>query len=183
MGPLAEGARHPLPCTGTRRTPALQVTADLDVVQREEFLKFLYNESTLRGATIVYTTHIFEGLDGWPTQIIFLNSETLNVEAVHHFTESSGGSVLEVREPCVRAVSIVALRRTVVPAVFQRATRVACLNNGEDVCGSFCNACISTLPPLLLPPSSRTRPETTVPSQPRFPLKGKVPKMLRTTDV
>jgi|EP00670_Eutreptiella_braarudii_P006775 CCR4-NOT complex subunit CAF16 len=73
-----------------------EVTADLDVVQREEFLKFLYNESTLRGATIVYTTHIFEGMDGWPTQMVFLNAETNNIEAVHYFKE--GDNVLQVVE-------------------------------------------------------------------------------------
>eukprot|EP00667_Euglena_gracilis_P006435 EG_transcript_6491 len=73
-----------------------EVTADLDVVQREEFLKFLHRESAIRGATIVYTTHIFEGLDGWPTEIIFLNSQTRNVDHVHYMKE--GECVLQVVE-------------------------------------------------------------------------------------
>uniref|UniRef100_A0A7S1I7M0 ABC transporter domain-containing protein n=1 Tax=Eutreptiella gymnastica TaxID=73025 RepID=A0A7S1I7M0_9EUGL len=62
-----------------------EVTADLDVVQREEFLKFLYEESSKRGVTILYTTHIFEGMDGWPTQMVFLNAMTRDVEHVHYF--------------------------------------------------------------------------------------------------
>lgn len=73
-----------------------EVTADLDVVQREEFLKFLYEESVSRGTTVVYTTHIFEGMDGWPTEMIFLNAKTRDVEAVHHFKE--GDNVLDVVE-------------------------------------------------------------------------------------
>ena len=93
-GPKAKSPAKPPEIPGLRRSPP-QVTADLDVVQREEFLKFLYNESTLRGATIVYTTHIFEGMDGWPTQMVFLNAETNNIEAVHYFKE--GDNVLQVR--------------------------------------------------------------------------------------
>ena len=62
-----------------------EVTADLDVVQREEFLKFLYDESSKRGVTILYTTHIFEGMNGWPTQMIFLDAMTRDVSHVHYF--------------------------------------------------------------------------------------------------
>eukprot|EP00744_Colponema_vietnamica_P009561 GILI01013585.1.p1 GENE.GILI01013585.1~~GILI01013585.1.p1 ORF type:complete len:580 (+),score=103.97 GILI01013585.1:262-1740(+) len=50
-----------------------EATADLDVDQRHELLKFLFLESVRKGTTIIYTTHIFEGLSGWPTEVIFLD--------------------------------------------------------------------------------------------------------------
>lgn len=50
-----------------------EATADLDVDQRHELLKFLFLESVQKGTTVLYTTHIFEGLSGWPTEIVFLD--------------------------------------------------------------------------------------------------------------
>ncbi|EJD53510.1 P-loop containing nucleoside triphosphate hydrolase protein [Auricularia subglabra TFB-10046 SS5] len=46
-----------------------EVTVDLDVLVRDDLLAFLKQESEERGATIVYATHIFDGLDGFPTHI------------------------------------------------------------------------------------------------------------------
>ncbi|KAF9265368.1 P-loop containing nucleoside triphosphate hydrolase protein [Marasmius fiardii PR-910] len=46
-----------------------EVTVDLDVLVRSELLKFLREESETRGATIIYATHIFDGLDNFPTHI------------------------------------------------------------------------------------------------------------------
>lgn len=70
-----------------------EVTADLDVVQREAFLTFLYRESAARGVTVVYATHIFEGLDGWPTEIVFLNAATKNLDHIHRM--QTGQNVLQ----------------------------------------------------------------------------------------
>jgi len=50
-----------------------EVTVDLDVVGRADFLQYLKNESETRGATIMYATHIFDGMNDWPTHIVFLN--------------------------------------------------------------------------------------------------------------
>ena len=44
--------------------------ADLDFHMRSNLLRFLYEESELRGVTIVYSTHIFEGLGEWPTDVM-----------------------------------------------------------------------------------------------------------------
>lgn len=46
-----------------------EVTVDLDVVVRQDLLAFLKKESEERGATILYATHIFDGLGGWPTHV------------------------------------------------------------------------------------------------------------------
>jgi CCR4-NOT complex subunit CAF16 len=50
-----------------------EATADLDVDQRHKLLRFLFDESVRRGVTVVYTTHIFEGLDGWASDCIILD--------------------------------------------------------------------------------------------------------------
>ncbi|KAF8558779.1 P-loop containing nucleoside triphosphate hydrolase protein [Imleria badia] len=40
-----------------------EVTVDLDVLVRNELLTFLRNDSIARGATILYATHIYDGID------------------------------------------------------------------------------------------------------------------------
>ncbi|KAI0035394.1 P-loop containing nucleoside triphosphate hydrolase protein [Vararia minispora EC-137] len=46
-----------------------EVTVDLDVQVRDDLLRFLKQDSEGRGATIVYATHIFDGLSGFPTHV------------------------------------------------------------------------------------------------------------------
>ncbi|KAK0230779.1 P-loop containing nucleoside triphosphate hydrolase protein [Armillaria fumosa] len=46
-----------------------EVTVDLDVLVRDDLLKFLRNDSETRGATIIYATHIFDGLNDFPTHV------------------------------------------------------------------------------------------------------------------
>ncbi|KAL0949945.1 hypothetical protein HGRIS_009970 [Hohenbuehelia grisea] len=46
-----------------------EVTVDLDVLVRDELLQFLKSDSETRGATILYATHIFDGLGHFPTHI------------------------------------------------------------------------------------------------------------------
>lgn len=49
-----------------------EVTVSLDVVVRQDLLRWLKRESETRGATILYATHIFDGLDDWPTHVHYL---------------------------------------------------------------------------------------------------------------
>jgi len=49
-----------------------EVTISLDVVVRIDLLNWLKKESEVRGATIIYATHIFDGLDAWPTHLHYL---------------------------------------------------------------------------------------------------------------
>jgi hypothetical protein len=83
-----QGLRN-LPCCATKRVDpctqqdfhkksksAMQVllldeiTVDLDVLARANLLTYLKKECEERGATIIYATHIFDGLDDWPTDIV-----------------------------------------------------------------------------------------------------------------
>ena len=55
-----------------------EVTTDLDVVSRQALLQFLREECEERGATVVYSTHILDGLDDWPSHVVHLQNGTLN---------------------------------------------------------------------------------------------------------
>ncbi|KAI0686505.1 P-loop containing nucleoside triphosphate hydrolase protein [Cytidiella melzeri] len=46
-----------------------EVTVDLDVMVRDDLLTFLKSDSEKRGATILYATHIFDGLNNFPTHV------------------------------------------------------------------------------------------------------------------
>ncbi|KAI8344342.1 P-loop containing nucleoside triphosphate hydrolase protein [Chlamydoabsidia padenii] len=54
-----------------------EVTVDLDVLVRADFLAFLKEETDTRGATIVYATHIFDGLGQWPTHVAHVSEGTV----------------------------------------------------------------------------------------------------------
>ncbi|XP_043723904.1 ABC transporter I family member 20 [Telopea speciosissima] len=49
-----------------------EITVDLDVLGRADLLKFLRKECEERGATIIYATHIFDGLEDWPSHIVYV---------------------------------------------------------------------------------------------------------------
>merc|ERR1711959_266766 len=51
-----------------------EVTVDLDVVSRSDLLSYLKEETESRGATILYATHIFDGLDHWATHLAHIQS-------------------------------------------------------------------------------------------------------------
>jgi CCR4-NOT complex subunit CAF16 len=46
-----------------------EVTTDLDVIARADLLAFLREESESRGLTILYATHIFDGLESWASHL------------------------------------------------------------------------------------------------------------------
>ena len=49
-----------------------EITVDLDVVARIDLLIFFRTETEQRGATIIYATHIFDGLEAWPTHAAYV---------------------------------------------------------------------------------------------------------------
>lgn len=49
-----------------------EITVDLDVLVRANLLKYLKEECEIRGATIIYATHIFDGLNDWPSHIVYV---------------------------------------------------------------------------------------------------------------
>ncbi|GFP82926.1 ABC transporter i family member 19 [Phtheirospermum japonicum] len=54
-----------------------EVTVDLDVVARMDLLDFFKEECEQRGATIVYATHIFDGLETWATDLVYVQDGML----------------------------------------------------------------------------------------------------------
>lgn len=51
-----------------------EITVDLDVVGRLKLLAFFKEECDLRKATIVYATHIFDGLESWVTHLAYMEN-------------------------------------------------------------------------------------------------------------
>ena len=49
-----------------------EITVDLDVVARMRLLDFFRVECEERGATILYATHIFDGLEKWTTHMAYM---------------------------------------------------------------------------------------------------------------
>lgn len=49
-----------------------EITVDLDVLARADLLRFLKKECEERGATIIYATHIFDGLEDWPSHMVYV---------------------------------------------------------------------------------------------------------------
>eukprot|EP01097_Dermamoeba_algensis_P002943 TRINITY_DN2174_c0_g1_i1.p1 TRINITY_DN2174_c0_g1~~TRINITY_DN2174_c0_g1_i1.p1 ORF type:complete len:291 (-),score=43.62 TRINITY_DN2174_c0_g1_i1:85-957(-) len=51
-----------------------EVTVDLDILVRQDLLSYLTSETQKNGVTIVYATHIFDGLAEWPSDILHLSN-------------------------------------------------------------------------------------------------------------
>jgi CCR4-NOT complex subunit CAF16 len=49
-----------------------EITTDLDLIARQDLLAFLREESEVGGTTILYATHIFDTLDRWATDLVYL---------------------------------------------------------------------------------------------------------------
>lgn len=52
-----------------------EITTSLDVCVRQDLLQWLVKESDERGATIIYATHIFDGLDEWASHLFYLTNK------------------------------------------------------------------------------------------------------------
>ena len=72
---------------------------DLDVVVREDLMAFLKEESEQRGCTIVYITHIFDGMEAWPSHVGFLaNGEFERVDRAENIPDLKQGKLMELVE-------------------------------------------------------------------------------------
>ena len=54
-----------------------EITVDLDILGRLDLLAFFKEECETRGATIVYATHIFDGMADWMTHLAFTSNGEL----------------------------------------------------------------------------------------------------------
>lgn len=50
-----------------------EITVDLDLLSRSNFLGFLKTETESRACTIVYATHILDNLADWPTHLVHMH--------------------------------------------------------------------------------------------------------------
>jgi CCR4-NOT complex subunit CAF16 len=50
-----------------------EITVDLDLLSRHNFLQFLKRETENRSCTIVYATHILDNLAAWPTHLVHMS--------------------------------------------------------------------------------------------------------------
>ncbi|PVI04685.1 P-loop containing nucleoside triphosphate hydrolase protein [Periconia macrospinosa] len=50
-----------------------EITVDLDLLSRSNFLQFLKRETETRPCTIVYATHILDNLATWPTHLVHMS--------------------------------------------------------------------------------------------------------------
>jgi CCR4-NOT complex subunit CAF16 len=54
-----------------------EISTDLDVIGRQNLLNFLKDEAVVRGATVVYSTHIFDGIESWASHIAWVTERTV----------------------------------------------------------------------------------------------------------
>src|SRR5881392_4012193 len=50
-----------------------EITVDLDLLSRRNFLDWLRAETEARPCTVVYATHILDHLAGWPTHLVHMH--------------------------------------------------------------------------------------------------------------
>ncbi|QDZ25633.1 P-loop-containing nucleoside triphosphate hydrolase [Chloropicon primus] len=82
-----------------------EITVDLDIVGRLALLEFLEEECEQRKCTIIYATHIFDGIEPWFTHFAYLeNGELKRGGEASTFTELKDRKLLHVIEDWLRKI-------------------------------------------------------------------------------
>ncbi|KAF8401914.1 hypothetical protein HHK36_012865 [Tetracentron sinense] len=102
-----------------------EVTVDLDVVARMDLLDFFKEECNQRGATIVYATHIFDGLETWATDLAYIQDgelrRTEKLSELHELKKAS--NLLSVVESWLRSETKQEKKKLInPPAQFRKAS-------------------------------------------------------------
>ena len=80
-----------------------EITTDLDLIARQDLLAFLRQETELRGTTILYATHIFDTLDRWATDLVYLVAGKVVLDAsLAALPELAGDPLVAVVERWLR---------------------------------------------------------------------------------
>jgi len=69
-----------------------EVTIDLDVLVRQRLLEYLSVETENRGASVIYATHIFDGMGHWAHQVVHLVDGLISIsldEKDIHYVDAS----------------------------------------------------------------------------------------------
>ena len=109
---LSDGQRRRVQLTlGLARKSELllldEVTTDLDVVARQNLLQFLKEESEERGTTLIYATHIFDGLEDWATDLVYLTDGKIQLASpLEHLSQLNALRQHKVPAPLFRLVEV-----------------------------------------------------------------------------
>ena len=59
-----------------------EITVNLDILIKDKFMSYLKRESEKNQACIIYITHIFDGLDKWTTNLMYIkqNREIIEID-------------------------------------------------------------------------------------------------------
>lgn len=68
-----------------------EVTSCLDALYREDLLAYLKRESERRSATIIYTTHILDGMDDWANDLVYLERGEVRHRLQHSELQNAAG--------------------------------------------------------------------------------------------
>jgi CCR4-NOT complex subunit CAF16 len=80
-----------------------EITTDLDLIARQDLLSFLREESEQRGTTLLYATHIFDTLERWATDILYLVAGKVVVYApIEQIAELASQPLVSVIEAWLR---------------------------------------------------------------------------------
>ena len=99
---LSSSPKQPQPAAAFLQPDS--ATNSLDVLSRASLLAFLREESETRGCTVVFCTHIFDGLDGWATDCSGASTAEALVRVIAKFSNpGKAASPTARRTRCSRA--------------------------------------------------------------------------------
>ena len=82
-----------------------EITTDLDLITRQDFLAYIKSESETNGLTVVYATHIFDGLDDWATHIGYVADRTMaKFDAVASIADLAAHRAAGTPAPLLRTI-------------------------------------------------------------------------------
>ena len=67
-----------------------EITVNLDILVKDKLLQYLKKESTENNSCIIYVTHIFDGLDEWYSDLIYINKQGVINKVSNKDIESKG---------------------------------------------------------------------------------------------
>ncbi|KAK5162664.1 ABC transporter-like protein [Cryomyces antarcticus] len=75
-----------------------EITVDLDLLSRHNFLQFLKRETETRACTIVYATHILDNLAQWPSHLVHMSlGRVKKWGSIEEFSEVQDGQASRER--------------------------------------------------------------------------------------
>ncbi len=80
-----------------------EISTDLDLIARQDLLAFLREESEQRGTTLLYATHIFDTLERWATDIVYMARGVISVnQPMASLTELADRPLVSIVEGWLR---------------------------------------------------------------------------------